>query len=125
MSTNGVSTDTVRAYLHALERADAAALVALLSPTVRFVSPFSTWTTPHSAARACAARCRAITAVTGVAVLSDGVHGVVRWHGRIGDVDLEGIELLALADDCISRIDVFLRPANALDIVYGALTAAW
>lgn len=120
-----MSTDTVGAYLNALERADAAALVALLAPTVRLVTPFSMWTTPRSVARACAARCSAIAAVTGVAVLSEGVEGAVRWHGRVGGVDVEGIDLITLEDDGIGCIDVFLRPANTLDIVYGAMAAAW
>jgi hypothetical protein len=47
----------------------------------------------------------------------------IRWHGLVGDQEVEGIDLFSVAPRGISTIDVFLRPASALNAVYAAMTS--
>jgi hypothetical protein len=117
--------DVARAYVEALEGGSGPALVALLSPRARFVSPFSVWSEPRSVAAACQARTRAFHGVLTISTMTRGDHASIRWHGLVGDQEVEGVDLLAVDPSGITTIDVFLRPASALDAVYAAMTTAW
>ena len=46
---------------------------------------------------------------------TDGLELALEFHGRIGGLDLQGIDLISLdADGRLRNIDVMIRPVNAL-----------
>lgn len=116
--------ELVRRYVHSLESGDALALVGLLAPQPRFVSPFSVWSTPRAVSAAFTARTRAFERVAIERVLSSGDDAAIRWRGQVGDRVVEGVDVLGLCGDGVSTVDVFLRPAD-VETVYTAMTSAW
>ncbi len=114
-----------RQYLEALRLGDARAIISVLADDVKFVSPFSVWNTRQTVEAACTARTRAFGDLEGVTAVEHGGDAFVRWRAKVGTRDVEGVDVLSTGTDGVRTIDVFLRPADALDEVYAAMTAAW
>ena len=59
-----------------------------------------------------------ISTIEGFTYHREFTHGAelaLEFHGRIGDLDLQGIDLISLdADGRLRNIDVMIRPTNAL-----------
>lgn len=113
------------AYATALAAGRAQDLIDLLAEGVCFQSPFSLWQTPGSVAAAFSARCQAFSALTIDHVVQQDERAVLLWHGTVDGQTVEGCEALTSAGGRISRVDVFLRPAEVLETVLAAMTAAW
>lgn len=113
------------AYAEALTTTGQTA-VHLLSPTCRFASPFSTWSTPEDVAAVYQARAAAIASVRVERTLRsrDG-GGAVVWTGEVDGERVEGCELITCADSAIEQVDLFLRPAGVLPAVLQAMRASW
>lgn len=54
-----------------------------------------------------------------------GGDAFIRWHAKVGDRDVEGVDILTIGSGGVHTIDVFLRPVDVLGHVYAAMTAAW
>jgi hypothetical protein len=78
--------------------------------------PFSVWSEPGSVADACRARSQAFHGLRAMSTMMRGDDASIRWHGLVGDQEVEGIDLFSVAPRGISTIDVFLRPASPLTL---------
>jgi hypothetical protein len=101
----------------AVEAADREAMVATLAPSVLFHSPVAF--KPFAGRDAVG---KVLEAVFGVfenfrytdELESDGLHALI-FRARVGDKDIQGIDLLRLDDDgLIAEFTVMVRPASAL-----------
>ncbi|HEY7008585.1 MAG TPA: nuclear transport factor 2 family protein [Jatrophihabitantaceae bacterium] len=113
-------------YVEAVRRGDAAAVLDLLAPGAVFRSPFSTWT-GTALPRVYRARAGAFQRLRVDAVVSDHRRVVVvLWRAEVNEISVEASEVLSFTDDPrIGRVDVYLRPADALPAVYQAMVHAW
>jgi hypothetical protein len=129
------STDSKRArgtlaefgerYVEAVRRGDAAAMLGPLAPGAVFRSPFRTWT-GAALPRVYRARAGAFQGLRVDAVVSDRRRVVVLWRAQVNHTAVEASEVLSFTDDgAIGRVDVYLRPADALPAVYQAMVHAW
>ena len=119
------AADIAAAYVDALDSGDAGTLADLLADGVTFVSPFSTWTSRADVVAACTARTTAFTGPDVVTAVREGWTLCARWRARVGDTPIEGVDVVTLGADGVRTVDVFLRPAAALDEIRAAMTRAW
>jgi hypothetical protein len=114
-------------YADALRTADADRLIETVSIDCTFRSPFSTWTRHIDVARACRARTRAFSGWHAVTTTDDGTTAWLRWSAVLAgsDTQIEGVDVLRIDGNTVTHIDVFLRPAGALEQVYRAMSEAW
>ena len=121
LTTTGDLTDT---YVGALAAGDAAAALAVLGADAVFQSPFHTWR-GHHVPSVFRARCAAFTDLTVNSVLRGGDQAVIFWSATANGVPVEAAEVLSAGGGAIGRVDVYLRPAAALDAVHQAMAEAW
>jgi hypothetical protein len=50
---------------------------------------------------------------------------VIFWTATVGGTPVEAAELVSVSGNDVRRVDVYLRPASALDVVQQAMVAAW
>lgn len=115
----------IAAYVDALAANRTEDLTALLGEAPVFQSPFSLWETPALVHAAFAARTKAFSGLQITHVSDAEGFATVLWQAFVGDEYVEGCEVLSSSGGRVTRVDVFLRPANALKSVYAAMSAAW
>jgi hypothetical protein len=118
------SGDPIDTYISALATDDADTALTTLSAAATFHSPFNTWGSRHvpSVFRA---RSGAFNDLLVTSVIRDHDRAVILWQATAGGARVEAAELVSISDGAIYRVDVFLRPATALDAVHQAMVAAW
>ena len=116
--------DLIDTYVGALAADDAETGLATLSADAEFHSPFNRWRSRHvpSVFRA---RCDAFANLRISSVIRGQDRAVIFWSATANGAAVEAAELVSVSDGAISRVDVFLRPAHALDAVHQAMAAAW
>jgi ketosteroid isomerase-like protein len=119
-----MAADLVEQYLDALTGEDVVGVLATLAPDVVFQSPFNTW---HGRAigKVYAARFGAFGDLELESVILDDDRAAILWRATVDGRQVESSEVLTIADGVISRVDAFLRPADVLESVHAAMTAAW
>lgn len=117
-------TSVIDTYVTALTSGDAETALTMLAAEASLQSPFHTWPAKHlpSVFRA---RCIAFSDVQVDAVLRDGERAVVMWRATVDDAAVQAAELISVSAGAIDRVDVFIRPARALDAVERAMARAW
>ena len=117
-------SDLIDTYVSALATDDADAALAALSADAIFHSPFNIWRRRHVSS-VFHARTSAFSNLLIKSVIRGHDRAVILWHATVNDAQVEGAELVSVRDGAICRVDVFLRPAAALDAVHQAMVAAW
>jgi hypothetical protein len=108
-------TDPFSAFRAAVEADDVDAAVALFADDVTFSSPVVH--EPYVGREALRAILRAVTTVfedfryTGSYGGDDG--HVLRFAARVGDRELEGVDILRAADGVLTELTVMVRPYSA------------
>lgn len=116
--------DLIDVYVAALAADDAGAALAALSADAVFQSPFHAWRGRHLPS-VFHARSRAFDNVLVSSVVCGHDRAVILWNATVGGTLVEAAELVSVSDGAICRVDVYLRPAAALDVVQQAMAAAW
>jgi hypothetical protein len=116
--------DLIDVYVAALAADDTGAALAALSPDAVFQSPFRAWRGRHLPS-VFHARRGAFDNVLVSSVVRGHDQAVILWNATVGDTAVEAAELVSVSDGAIRRVDVYLRPAAALDVVHQAMAAAW
>lgn len=112
----GAAPDVHAAFRAAVEAGDVDAAVALFAPDAVFHSPVVH--RPYHGREALRAVLSAVTTVfedfryTGSYSGDDGGH-VLRFATRVGDRDLEGVDLLEARDGQLTALTVLVRPYSA------------
>lgn len=120
---------SIAAFRSAVESHDHAALVATLAPDVVFSSP-----AVHRPYEGRDATAFVLAGVLGVfedfrytdAIETAGppARAVLRFRARVGDRDIEGVDLLTEGDDgAITELTVLIRPLSGLQAVVEAMQA--
>jgi hypothetical protein len=110
-----VTTDPFAAFRAAVERDDIDAAVGLFSEDVTFSSPVVH--KPYVGREALHVILRAVTTVfedfryTGSYGGEDG--HVLRFTARVGDRELEGVDILRASDGVLTELTVMVRPYSA------------
>ena len=108
-------TDPFAAFRAAIENDDVDAAVALFSEDARFFSPVVH--RPYRGREPLRAILRAVAAVfedfryTGSYAADDG--HVLRFSARVGDRDLEGVDILGGSGGVLTELTVMVRPYSA------------
>ncbi|NYJ06138.1 nuclear transport factor 2 family protein [Petropleomorpha daqingensis] len=108
-------SDPFTAFRAAVERDDIDTAVALFAEDVVFHSPVVH--KPYVGREALGAILRAVTTVfedfryTGSYGADDG--HVLRFEARVGDRELEGVDILRAADGVLTELTVMVRPYSA------------
>jgi hypothetical protein len=113
-------------FRRAVESGDMDAAIALLSPDVVFQSPVVF--KPYVGRDACGFVLRAVATVFQgfhyVVELSGPDHEALVFRARVGDRDVEGIDLLRTnADGLVTHFTVFVRPLSGLLALAEAMKA--
>lgn len=114
----------IDSYVAALATGDAETGLTTLSPDVVLQSPFNTWQS-RQVPSVFRARSRAFADVRIDTVVRGAEQAVILWSAAVEQAHVQGVELVSIRDGTICRIDVFLRPALALEVVHRAMAAAW
>jgi SnoaL-like protein len=118
------AADLIDTYVAALASDDAGAALATLSADAEFHSPFNAWRSRHVPA-VFRARCDAFASLRVNSVVRGHDRAVILWSATANGAYVEAAELVTVSDGAVCRVDVFLRPAHALDAVHQAMAAAW
>ena len=121
---DGETGDLVDTYVGALAANDPGTALATLSADAVFQSPFRTWRGRHLPS-VFHARRGAFDNVLVDSVVRGHDQAVILWTATVGGTPVEAAELVSVSDGAIRRVDVYLRPASALDVVHQAMAAAW
>ena len=116
--------DLIDTYVGALGANDVSTALATLSADAVFQSPFRTWHGRHLLS-VFHARRDAFDNVLVSSVVRGQDRAVILWNATVGGTPVEAAELVSVSDGAIRRVDVYLRPASALDVVHQAMAAAW
>jgi len=117
----------VKAFRAAVEAGDADALVATLAADVRFSSPAVFQ--PYEGRDAVGSLLRAVLTVLSPTIrytweVGDGNRQVLGFAARVGDKDLEGVDILSLGEDgLIHEFTVMVRPLSGLVALRDAIVA--
>jgi hypothetical protein len=120
----GGTGDLIDTYVGALAANDPATALGTLSADAIFQSPFNTWRGRHLPS-VFHARRGAFDNVLVSSVVRGHDRAVILWSATVGGTPVEGAELVSVSGSAIRRVDVYLRPASALDVVHQAMVAAW
>ena len=115
------------AFRAAVESKDFGALEATLSPDVVFRSPVAF--SPYEGRDAVAGLLRIVGAVLAPQLMyqwqvREGDREVLCFRSRVGDRDVEGVDLIRYGDDgLVAELVVMMRPASALAAMRDAVGA--
>jgi hypothetical protein len=121
---DGETGDLIDTYVGALAANDPATALGTLSADAVFQSPFRTWRGRHLPSVFHARRGAFDNVLVG-SVVRGHDRAVILWTATVGGTPVEGAELVSVSGSTIRRVDVYLRPASALDAVHQAMVAAW
>jgi ketosteroid isomerase-like protein len=111
-------------YIDVLRRGDVNAVLDMLAPDAVFASPYRTWR-GRSLRNVYAARAKAFEHLRVDALVREGGRAVVLWRATVSGSLVEASEVVSYGDGTIRRVDVYLRPAEVLQLVYEAMVREW
>lgn len=118
---------TFDAFRDAVERHDHASIVATLAPDCRFCSPavHQAYEGRDATAFVLAGVVQVLEDFRYVDDVRDGDRAVLRFTARVGDREVEGVDLLrAGPDGQITELTVMMRPLRGLQAVVEAMQEA-
>ena len=110
----------------AIEAGDIAGLGELLAPDVEFRSP-AVYGPYHGREPVVALLCVVAGVFEDFRYVSewrDGSTTILRFEARVGDRELEGVDILEAEDGRVTRFTVMIRPLSGLQALAAAVSAA-
>jgi len=115
------------AFRTAIESADLDTIASVLSPDVTFRSPavHKPYTGRDATLFILAGVLRVFEDFRYVASVSEGNHEVLRFEARVGDRDIDGVDIVSYDDSgLVNELTVMIRPLSGLTAVQEAMARA-